>query len=87
MAYLQCECEHEIFIQTFKLKSTQGGGVLNEVAGYRCFDCGVKADNESMLMRLDNKKKQEEIEQAQKVLAERAEIEKKKKAVAKPVQV
>ena len=40
MAYLNCKCGKNVFINVIRLKQLSSGSVVQEVHGQRCFDCG-----------------------------------------------
>jgi len=66
MAYLECKCGQGIFVKVGKLKDTQVGGVVEEVAGWRCFECGEKVETAELLKLQDIKRKRKELENLQK---------------------
>lgn len=66
MAYLECKCGHGIFVRVSKLKDTQVGGVVDEVAGWRCFECGEKVETAELLKLQDIKRKKKELATLQK---------------------
>lgn len=66
MAYLECKCGQGIFVKVNKLKDTQVGGVVEEVAGWRCFECGEKVETGELLKLLEIKRKRKELDALQK---------------------
>lgn len=66
MAYLECKCGQGIFVKVNKLKDTQVGGVVEEVAGWRCFECGDKVQTGELLKLQDIKRKKKELDRLQK---------------------
>ena len=76
MAYLECKCGQGIFVKVNKLKDTQVGGVVEEVAGWRCFECGGKVETAELLKLQEIKRKRKELDALQKEIDDADQREK-----------
>lgn len=72
MAYLKCSCGSGEFSNVVKLRTSQAGGVVQEVAGHQCAKCQSPADVGQMVRQLDLQKKAEELKTLTEELAEDA---------------
>lgn len=69
-AILECMCGRNLFIEVFNLRQSGGGGVVKQVAGLRCFECGNKVDTLELLRRRDLKEKEEEVKRLSKEISD-----------------
>ena len=63
LMYLICECGSQDFLVWNKLKTTQAGGVVSEIGGWRCGRCLEKTDVGHLVRRVEIARKEAELQQ------------------------
>lgn len=70
--YLECGCGKGLFIKAIKLRQSQAGGVVEEVAGWHCFECGSKVETMKLLQLREMREKKQELDRLTKEIADEA---------------
>ena len=64
--YLTCSCGNKDFVHIHKLRTSQAGSVVTEVAGSRCTACGKNADFARLMREADLRSRRQELTELQK---------------------
>jgi hypothetical protein len=62
--YLTCSCGNKDFVDIHKLRTSQAGSVVKEVAGSRCTACGKNADFGRLLREADIRQRRQDLVEA-----------------------